>query len=112
VRMGIHASQGERAGGADPELLRAADDYAAAFGLAFQVADDLLDVEGSAAAAGKRVGKDAGRGKATYPGLLGVAESRAKVAALAADAIAAANRMGPAGAMLAGLMRAVVDRDR
>jgi len=112
VRVGVHAAQGERPGGGDPDLLRHADDYAAAFGLAFQVADDLLDVEGSAAAAGKRVGKDAGRGKVTYPGLLGIAESRAKLAALAADAVAAANKMGPAGATLAELMRAVVDRDR
>ena len=82
LRLGVYAAQGERPDGADPEVLAAAGRYAAAFGLAFQVTDDLLDVESTADKAGKRVGKDAARGKLTYPGLLGVEESRRKAAEL------------------------------
>jgi geranylgeranyl diphosphate synthase type II len=110
LRLGVHAAQGERPGGADPAALAAADCYAAAFGLAFQVTDDLLDVEGSAEKAGKRVGKDATRGKLTYPGLLGVPESRRRAAELGREAVGAAARLG--SDPLARLARYVVERDR
>src|SRR5438105_3051553 len=56
----------------------ALDRFGRAFGLMFQITDDLLDVEGDAGRAGKRLGKDARRGKLTYPGLLGLDESRRK----------------------------------
>ncbi len=108
LRLGVHAAQGEQ--GASYEALAAADDYAAAFGLAFQVTDDLLDVESTAEKAGKRVGKDAARGKLTYPGLLGIAESRRKAAELGRDAVHAAARLG--SDPLARLARYVVERDR
>jgi geranylgeranyl diphosphate synthase type II len=112
LRLGVFAAQGERPGGPDPDALAAADDYAAAFGLAFQVTDDLLDAEGCADKAGKRVGKDAARGKLTYPGLLGLDASRRKAAELGREAVAAADRLGPAGGPLARLARYVVERDR
>jgi geranylgeranyl diphosphate synthase type II len=110
LRLGVHAAQGERHGGANPELLAAADRYAAAFGLAFQVTDDLLDVESTADKAGKRVGKDAARGKLTYPGLLGVEESRRKAAELGEQAMAAAGALG--SPLLAALARYVVTREK
>lgn len=110
VRLGIHAAQGET--GVDPRTLAALDAYSAAFGLAFQVTDDLLDVESSAEQTGKAVGKDAGRGKLTYPGLIGVAASRAKARELGVRAVAAANSLGPAGRTLADLAEYVVTRDR
>jgi geranylgeranyl diphosphate synthase type II len=110
LRLGVHAAQGERSEGADPATLAAADEYAAAFGLVFQVTDDLLDVESTAAKAGKRVGKDAARGKLTYPGLLGVEESRRKAAELGQRAVAAADRL--CSRLLAELARFVVQRDR
>jgi geranylgeranyl diphosphate synthase type II len=91
-------------------MLVAADRYAAAFGLAFQVTDDLLDVESTADKAGKRVGKDAARGKLTYPGLLGVEESRRKAAELGDQAVAAADALG--SRLLASLARYVVTRER
>jgi geranylgeranyl diphosphate synthase type II len=103
---------GAFAAGAGPEALAAVDGYAAAFGLAFQVTDDLLDAEGSADKAGKRVGKDAARGKLTYPGLLGIEASRRKAKELGQEAVAAAGRLGPGGAPLARLARYVVERDR
>ncbi|MGH7934713.1 MAG: polyprenyl synthetase family protein [Candidatus Binataceae bacterium] len=67
---------GARLGGATETQLAALREYAAALGLAFQVVDDLLDVEASTADMGKRTHKDEARGKATYPSLIGVARSR------------------------------------
>jgi geranylgeranyl diphosphate synthase type II len=110
LRLGVYAAQAERLEGADSATLAAADEYAAAFGLAFQVTDDLLDVESTADKAGKRVGKDAARGKLTYPGLLGIEESRQKAAELGRQAVAAAERLG--SRLLAELARYVVKRDR
>jgi geranylgeranyl diphosphate synthase type II len=110
LRLGVFAAQAERPDGADPEALAAADDFAAAFGLLFQVTDDLLDVESTADKAGKRVGKDAARGKLTYPGLLGVEESRRRAAELGQQAVAAAEQLG--SPLLADLARYVVQRDR
>ena len=110
LRLGVFAAQAERPEGADPKALAAADAYAAAFGLLFQVTDDLLDVESTADKAGKRVGKDAARGKLTYPGLLGVEESRRRAAELGQQAVAAAEQLG--SPLLADLARYVVQRDR
>jgi geranylgeranyl diphosphate synthase, type II len=62
-------------GGADEAKLAALTDYAGALGLAYQVIDDLLDVESSTEQMGKRTQKDQAHGKATYPALLGVAKS-------------------------------------
>ncbi|AMY71480.1 polyprenyl synthetase family protein [Frigidibacter mobilis] len=75
--IGFAAEAGAILAGADRGPLRA---YAAALGLAFQIADDILDVEGDPEAAGKRLGKDAGAGKATFVSLLGLegAKARAK----------------------------------
>jgi farnesyl diphosphate synthase len=74
---------------------QALSDYAAAFGQAFQLADDLLDAEGDAAALGKAVAKDEARGKATLIALLGPDAAKAKLAALVAEAEAA---LAPFGA--------------
>jgi geranylgeranyl diphosphate synthase, type II len=112
LRLGVYAAQAERANGVDPSALAAIERYAAAFGLAFQVTDDLLDVESSAETTGKRVGKDAARGKLTYPGLVGVEASRRKAEQLGREAVAAAAEFGPAGEPLAALARYVVNRDR
>src|SRR5216684_2866819 len=67
---------GARMGGANQPQLKALREYAQALGLAFQVIDDLLDVEASTENIGKRTHKDEARGKATYPSLLGVERSR------------------------------------
>jgi len=112
LRLGVYAPQAERPEGANAEQLAAGDEYASAFGLAFQVTDDLLDVESSAEATGKRVGKDAARGKLTYPRVLGVEGSRRKAADLGRQAVEAANRLGPAAHPLVALAEFVVTRDR
>jgi geranylgeranyl diphosphate synthase type II len=106
----VYAAQAERVEGANPETLAAADRYAAAFGLLFQVTDDLLDVESTADKTGKRVGKDAARGKLTYPGLLGVEESRRKAAELGRQAVTAAEELG--SPLLASLAQYVVTREK
>ena len=111
LRLGLLAAQGERPGGPDPATRSALDRFGAAFGLAFQIADDLLDVQGSSDRAGKRVGKDAARGKVTFPGLLGVDESRRQARALYDEAVAALDGLGPAARPLAELAKAVTDRD-
>jgi geranylgeranyl diphosphate synthase type II len=67
---------GARLGGATPPQLASLREYAQALGLAFQVIDDLLDVESSTETMGKRTNKDQARGKATYPALIGVERSR------------------------------------
>ncbi|UHQ22023.1 polyprenyl synthetase family protein [Lysobacter sp. 5GHs7-4] len=76
VRMGALC------GGADAASLDALDRYAQALGLAFQVRDDILDVEGSSATLGKTAGKDAAQDKATFPALIGLDGSRARLQTL------------------------------
>ena len=77
---------GALAVGGDTETLAAVDHYARGLGLAFQIVDDVLDVEGSDASLGKTAGKDAAAGKPTYPSLFGLDASRT----LAAGAISRA----------------------
>lgn len=76
VRMGALS------GGASDDVLARLDTYADALGLAFQIRDDILDVEGDAGQLGKTAGKDAAQGKSTYPGLLGIAAARERLATL------------------------------
>ncbi|MEX1224933.1 MAG: polyprenyl synthetase family protein [Pirellulales bacterium] len=87
-------------------------EYGAKLGLAFQVVDDLLDVGGDEARLGKRVGKDAGRGKMTFPGLLGVDASRDLVKRLVDDACHAIAPLAPRQTTLEALARYVAERDR
>jgi geranylgeranyl diphosphate synthase type II len=75
--------------GASPVLLDAIHDYGVQIGLAFQIVDDILDVEGASADLGKTAGKDAAAGKATYPALFGLEESRRLAAGCLAGALAA-----------------------
>ncbi len=70
------AVAGALMGGADDALVDALDRYAADVGLAFQIVDDILDVEGESAALGKTAGKDAAAGKSTYPALFGLEASK------------------------------------
>jgi geranylgeranyl diphosphate synthase type II len=112
LRMGAWSAFGERPGGPDPERMQHLDDYGRCFGQAFQITDDLLDVEGSSVQTGKRVQKDAARGKLTYPGFLGVADSRARAEQLCQEAREQLLPFGKAGERLAALTRLLVDRKR
>ncbi len=79
---------GALAGGGSPPQVAALTAYGERFGLAFQITDDLLDVEGEAAEMGKAPGMDAKRQKATYPALLGVETSRQRAGRLVQEALA------------------------
>jgi farnesyl diphosphate synthase len=94
-------------GGADPAPL---DAYGRAIGLAFQIADDLLDVSSSAAALGKATQKDQARGKATFVDLLGEAGARRRANTLVADADAALEPFGDRADMLRATARFIVGR--
>ena len=84
--------------------------YAASFGQAFQLADDLLDAQGDAKALGKAVAKDARRGKATLVALLGVEAARERLGALVREAEAALAPFGARAAVLKELARFVATR--
>ena len=81
-------------GGASAQQAAALRRYGVALGAAFQVADDILDAEGDAAALGKRAGKDAERGKATLVSLLGLENARKRCDELVNEAIAALDDLG------------------
>ena len=94
--------------GADTAPLR---QYADALGLAFQIADDILDVEGDAETVGKRVRKDAEAGKATFVSLLGLDVAKARAAELCDQACAALDVYGDQGETLREAARFVISRD-
>src|SRR5690606_29913929 len=106
VRMGALC------GGAGEADLLELDRYADALGLAFQVRDDILDVEGDAAVLGKDTGKDTALDKATFPALLGMEASRERLRELATAMDAALAGFGARADMLRELGRLAVDRDR
>ncbi len=86
--------------------------YARDVGLAFQIADDLIDVEGDAAIVGKAVGKDAAQGKGTFVSLLGVDRARAQASALVEQAHAHLHGFGEEADLLRAIARFAVERDR
>ncbi|MEO0655673.1 MAG: farnesyl diphosphate synthase, partial [Pseudomonadota bacterium] len=101
------AEAGAILGEADPAPLRA---YARALGLAFQIADDVLDVEGDTATAGKRLQKDAEAGKATFVSLLGLDAAKSRAADLVEDACTALDPYGATAENLRDAARFVISR--
>jgi farnesyl diphosphate synthase len=106
VRMGGIAA------GADVASRGALDRFADALGLAFQVRDDLLDIEGESETLGKTAGKDAARSKPTFPALIGIEASRARLDALAAQMRDALSALPVDASALAALGRMAIERDR
>ncbi len=95
---------------AKPQQRDALERYGAAVGEAFQIADDLLDIEGDPALVGKQTGKDAAAGKATFVSVLGLAGAKARLRQLVADAENALATFGPSAAILVEGARFVADR--
>ena len=85
--------------------------YARDIGLAFQIVDDLIDVEGDASVAGKAVGKDADAGKETFVSLMGAARAREQAEALVDQAIGQLSGFGTEADLLRAIARYVVERD-
>ena len=106
VRMGALRAR------ADDNTLQRLDNYAGALGLAFQIRDDILDVEGSSADLGKTAGKDAAQSKSTYPALLGIEGSRKLLNELGETMRDALAPMESAAAELLALGEMAVSRSR
>lgn len=102
------ACAGARLAGENPDRMR---QYARALGLAFQIADDILDVEGDAEKAGKRLQKDADAGKATFVSLLGLDAARARAAELVDEACSALDGYSSRASVLKDAARFVIARD-
>ena len=106
--IGFAAEAGAVIAGADTAPLRR---YAAALGLAFQIADDILDVTGDEAKTGKRLHKDAEAGKATFVSLLGLEGARSRAAELVQEAETALSGYGKGATDLIAAARFVIARD-
>jgi farnesyl diphosphate synthase len=94
----------------DATTLTRLDRFANALGLAFQIRDDLLDIEGDSATLGKTAGKDVAQAKATFPALLGIDASRRRLDALAVEMHDALQPFGARTAALEALGRRAIDR--
>ena len=105
VRLGALA-----AGVREASTLDALERYGHAIGLAFQIRDDLLDIEAGTEQLGKTAGKDVAASKPTYPAILGVEASRAELSRLTRDALAAVEPFGQRARPLSDLARFVADR--
>jgi farnesyl diphosphate synthase len=105
VRLGALAT-----GCDDSDLLAALDRYGHCIGLAFQIRDDILDVEGDSATLGKTAGKDVANAKPTYPAILGMQASRAQLAQLTQAAITALAPFGTRADELVALAHYVAER--
>jgi len=99
-------------GRAAPQERSALATYAEKVGLTFQIADDLLDIEGNAALAGKALHKDVAAGKATFVSLLGVDAARAQAQKLVDEAIEKLQQFGESAALLRAIARFTLERDR
>jgi geranylgeranyl diphosphate synthase, type II len=102
---------GAKLGGANGDALQALTAYGERIGLAFQIADDILNVEGKPDILGKNTGTDVTRKKATYPGVLGLQESKCRGAELVERAIDALSRFGPKADPLREIARFIVARE-
>jgi farnesyl diphosphate synthase len=103
---------GALAGGVEEATLQRLDAFAQALGLAFQVRDDILDIEASSETLGKTAGKDAAQSKSTYPALLGIDGAKAKLDALAAQMHELLAPFGERADALAALSELAVKRER
>jgi geranylgeranyl diphosphate synthase, type II len=97
-------------GGADEKQLAAIRRYGEAAGLAFQIADDILDIEGTTEEIGKDAGSDQARGKATYPAVMGLAAAKQEAQAMMDEAMLALEPLGTAADPLREIARYIVER--
>jgi geranylgeranyl diphosphate synthase type II len=108
--MAVSLKLGGLVAGAEPSVLERLENFGEKLGLAFQIADDLLDLRGEQSKIGKKTGKDESRGKLTYPGLLGVEPSVAFAGELVAAAQSELAGLGDRASGLRQLASFFVDR--
>ncbi|MBI1737525.1 MAG: polyprenyl synthetase family protein [Candidatus Rokubacteria bacterium] len=101
---------GAMLGGGDAAAVAAITRAGDRLGLAFQIVDDILDVEGNLAELGKTAGSDVRKKKATYPAIHGLETSHVKARELIADAVAALTPLGPAAEPIRALAHYVIER--
>lgn len=105
------AQVGALLGGGNEEQFAALTRFGGAAGLAFQIADDILDIVGEQSETGKNVGSDQARGKATYPAMLGLVEARQRASELCDIAVESLAPLGAAAQPLQALARYIIDRN-
>jgi len=105
VRVGV------KLGSVNEEILNAFTRYGESIGLAFQIADDILNVEGKAVLLGKKTGSDLFKRKATYPSILGLEESRRRAKELVESAIEALHPFGPEADPLREIAHFIIVRE-
>lgn len=110
--IGWAVEAGATLGRSSSELCTSLRGYAQNLGLAFQIADDILDASGQEANVGKRVGKDAAQGRENFVTLLGVERARLQAAILVEQAIDHLRPFGQQAGLLAAIARFAIDRDR
>lgn len=99
-------------GGAGPKKLSQLTAFGEKVGLAFQIADDVLDVEGEAKNLGKSVGRDHSRGRATYPALMGLSLAKKEAVVLIEDALAGIKYFGPEADPIRHIAAFIIDREK
>lgn len=97
-------------GGASAPQLAAVTRYGEASGLAFQIADDVLDIEGTTEEIGKDAGSDEARGKATYPAVMGLSAAKGEAEAMMSEALRALEIFGAEAEPLREIARYIVQR--
>jgi geranylgeranyl diphosphate synthase type II len=102
---------GAKIGGASQEILKTLTRYGERVGLAFQISDDILNIEGEASRIGKKTGSDLSRGKVTYPSLLGIEESKRKSRDLVELAVDDIRSFGPEGDPLREIAWFILSRE-
>ena len=107
----VSVRAGARLGGGDEAALRALTRYGEGIGLAFQIADDILNVEGKSVLLGKKTGSDLSKGKATYPSLLGLEESKRRARELVEFAVEAIRSFGSEAQPLREIAWFIVSRE-
>jgi geranylgeranyl diphosphate synthase type II len=110
--LGVSLRLGALVAGAAADVRQCLEVFGRKLGLAFQIVDDLLDIQGNTNNLGKHAGKDHDRGKVTFPSVLGAAASGDRARQLIADACAALGPLGPNADQLASLAQYVIERNR
>lgn len=108
----VACTAGAKLCGANIDELRALSKYGEAIGLAFQIADDILDIEGDESVIGKDVGSDEAKGKNTYPSVIGLEAAKRRAAALVDEAITAIAHLDEGAEPLRQIAKYIVERKK